>query len=209
MDIVAWNRRFVKNLLKKEKRGKMSAEAKPYTDVYRELLELPENLTGEIIAGQLHSQPRPAPRHAVAASSLGGELDGPFFKGRGGPGGWWIIDEPEIHFGDEVLVPDISGWKKARMPQLPATAYFEIPPDWVCEVLSQSTARKDRILKMPVYAEYGVSHIWLLDPVIKTLEAYELENGFWKLIGAFGENARVSIAPFHEIAIDLAVLWGE
>jgi len=105
--------------------AKMSQAVKQ-SDVYQDLLNLPENIIGEIINGELHTQPRPAPRHALASSSLGGELDGPYFKGRGGPGGWWIIDEPEIHLGDDVLVPDIAGWKKERLPKLPETAFFNV-----------------------------------------------------------------------------------
>ena len=185
----------------------MTQTANELKDAYQQLLELPENMVGEIICGQLHTQPRPAPKHAVSSSSLGGELYGPYFKGIGGPGGWWILDEPELHLGDEVLVPDLAGWKKERMPQMPETAYFEIPPDWVCEVLSQSTTRKDRILKMPIYAKFLVSYAWLIDPVVKTLEAFQLEDGFWKLIGVFAESDRVSVAPFDKIEIELIELW--
>lgn len=187
----------------------MAIASERYEDTYQALLDLPENLIGEMINGELHTQPRPSPRHALATSSLGGELDGPYFKGQGGPGGWWIIDEPEIHVGGDIIVPDISGWKKDRMPKLPETAYFELAPDWVCEVLSQSTARKDRIVKMPMYAKYNVAHLWLIDPLIKTLEVYLLESGFWKLIGTFAGNDHVSIAPFAEITIDLAGLWSD
>ena len=187
----------------------MPETAEPKRDLYRELLDLPENMVGEIINGELYSQPRPAPRHSMASSSLGDELVSPFQKGRGGPGGWWILDEPEIHLDRQVMVPDIAGWKKDRLPQLPETAWFALAPDWACEVLSPSTARKDRIVKMPVYAEHGVCHVWLIDPALKTLEAYQLEDRFWKLIGAFSENDVVSIAPFEEIAIELELLWAE
>jgi Uma2 family endonuclease len=135
-----------------------SQEAKPMsavlktTDPYDQLLNLPEHLVGEIIGGQLHTQPRPAGPHALASSSIGGELYSPFQKGRGGPGGWWIIDEPEIHFvrDVEVLVPELAGWRRERMPSLPLDHRFEVVPDWVCEVLSPSTHKKDRILKMKV-----------------------------------------------------------
>ena len=187
----------------------MSITAKSYEDVYQKLLDLPENMVGEIIGGELHTQPRPAPKHALTSSLLGAELGAPYSIGRGGPGGWWILDEPEIHLGEQVVVPDISGWKKDRMPQLPETHYFDLAPDWVCEILSPSTAKKDRIVKMPVYAKYGVKHIWLIDPILKTLETYRLENRFWKLIGSFSDQDRVSIEPFVEITIDLSVLWSE
>ncbi len=185
----------------------MPQTARQSDDLYRQLINLPETVTGEIINGELHTQPRPAPPHALAASILGGELHQPFFKGRGGPGGWWIIDEPEIHLDAEVVVPDIAGWKNDRMPALPETAFFSMPPDWVCEVLSQSTVRKDRILKMPFYARHGIPHIWLVDPLARTLEAYQLEDGFWKLIGAFSESDSISAAPFTEAVIDLSLLW--
>ena len=177
--------------------------------VHEAFLNLPENIVGEILNGELHTQPRPSPKHALAASYLGDDLVGPYGKGRGGPGGWWIIDEPEIHLNGDIMVPDMAGWKKERMPKLPETAFFGLAPDWVCEVLSLHTARKDRIEKMPLYAEYGVSHIWLIDPLIKTLEAFRLENGYWQLIGAFSEGNRVSVEPFQETMIDLASLWEE
>jgi Uma2 family endonuclease len=185
----------------------MSIRAKSRKDIYQELFDLPENMVGEIIGGELHAQPRPAPKHALASSILGAELGAPYSIGRGGPGGWWILAEPEVHLGDEVLVPDISGWKKDRMPQLPETSYFEMPPDWVCEILSPSTAKKDRTMKMPIYAKHRVNHIWLIDPDLKTLEAYRLEDRFWKLVDSFADNDVVSIEPFDDIAIDLSLLW--
>ena len=187
----------------------MPTPAERHRDLYRELLDLPEDQVGEIIAGELHVQPRPAPKHAWASSGLGADLFGPYSRGKGGPGGWWILDEPELHLGEEVLVPDIGGWKKEQMPTLPETAWFELPPDWICEILSQSTARKDRILKMPAYARHGVEHAWLLDPVLKTLEVYRQQSGLWTLIGAFSKNDRVSAAPFEDVEIELALLWGE
>jgi hypothetical protein len=125
---------------------------------YEDILALPENLVGEIIAGELHTHPRPAPRHTRAYSALGYSIGGPFDGGIGGPGGWWILDEPEIHLSEHVLVPDIAGWRRERMPELPETAWFELAPDWVCEILSPSTARTDRALKMPIYAAEGVRH---------------------------------------------------
>ena len=187
----------------------MPKTAESKRNLYQEVLDLPENMVGEIIDGELHTQPRPAPRHSLAASNLGTDIVFSYHKGRGGPGGWWILFEPEIHLDKQVVVPDIAGWKKDCLPQLPETAFFELAPDWVCEVLSPSTARKDRILKLPLYTEHGVGHAWLIDPVLKTLEAYQLEDRFWKLIGAFSEKDVVSIYPFEEIAIELTLLWVE
>lgn len=177
--------------------------------VYSDLWDLPENITGEILYGQIHTQPRPAPKHALASSSLGDELVGPFQKGRyGGPGGWWILDEPELHLEADLMVPDLAGWHKSRMPELPETAWFELAPDWVCEVLSPSTAQKDRSLKMPLYAQHGVGHVWLIDPVVRTLEAYELVDGRWVLLGTFREDQCVAIAPFEALELPIGELWG-
>jgi len=185
----------------------MHARARP--TLYEQLEALPEGLVGEILDGQLYTQPRPSGPHSLAASALGGELFGPFHRGRGGPGGWWIIDEPELHFmrDIEVDVPDIAGWHRDRMPRIPAGHRFEITPDWICEILSKSTEGKDRDIKMPIYAQYGVAHAWLLDPRSRTLEAYALENSVWREIGRFSGDVLVSVEPFEAIAIDLAVLW--
>ena len=187
-------------------------KAAPYTDhLYAELEALPEHLTGEIINGRLYAQPRPVSRHALAESSLGGELYGPYHRGRGGPGGWWILIEPEIHFvrDAEVLVPDLAGWRRERMPRLPNDHRIEVVPDWVCEILSPSTARDDRVTKMPVYARYGVPYLWLVDPLARSLEAFALEQGRWVVIGLYGDQAEANIPPFQEIALQLAELWAE
>src|ERR1700744_4250912 len=124
---------------------------------YADLLAAPENLVAEIIHGVLSTQPRPALPHTRAPSRLGAKLGGPFDLGDGGPGGWVILDEPELHLRDsDVLVPDLAGWRLRRMPRLPleATA-VELAPDWVCEVLSPSTAATDRADKLPIYAAEG------------------------------------------------------
>lgn len=179
--------------------------------LYDQLLALPDHLVGEIIAGQLHTQPRPSGQHTLAHSGLHGELDGPFHKSRGGPGGWWILFEPEVHFirDTEVVVPDLAGWRRERMPALPHDHRFEIVPDWVCEILSPSTARKDRALKLPLYARFTVPHVWLVDPLARTLEAFELRAGQWSLAGVFQENDTVAAPPFAVAPFNLAVLWGE
>jgi Uma2 family endonuclease len=176
---------------------------------YQDIVDLPEHLVGEIIDGQLYAQPRPAPRHAQASSILGGELIGPYHGGRGGPGGWWILDEPELHLGPEVLVPDLAGWRRERLPRLPETAWFELAPDWVCEVLSPATVRRDRAKKMPVYAANGIGYLWLADPDARTLEAYRNADGHWLLLQTFENGDAVSVAPFDAIAFDLAALWAD
>jgi len=177
--------------------------------LYESLEALPEGMTGEILNGQLHTQPRPDVPHAIAGSVLGAELVGPFQKGKGGPGGWWIIDEPEIHFvrNVEVMVPDLAGWRRERMPYPPEDQRCEIAPDWVCEILSPSTAGKDREVKMPLYASYGVRYAWLIDPVEHTLEAYRLDAGTWVEIGRFADADQVRIPPFEVMPIDLEDLW--
>jgi Uma2 family endonuclease len=140
---------------------------------------------------------------------LGGELNGAFQRGRGGPGGWWIWDEPEVHLvrDIEVAVPDIGGWRKERLPRIPRGHRFEVAPDWVCEILSPKTANKDRMIKMPVYAQYGVAFLWLVDPLARTLEAYALRDGRWTVIGQFQDDDRASVAPFEAVALDLGELW--
>ena len=174
---------------------------------YEDLFDLPDNLVGEIIAGQLYTHPRPAPAHTRAASGLGADLSQPFDRGRDGPGGWWILDEPELHLGEDILVPDIAGWRRERMPALPKTAWFEMAPDWVCEVLSPATARTDRVLKLPRYAAAGVAHCWLIDPDARTLEAYANQDGHWLLLGAWGGTDQAAIDPFAAITLDLSGLW--
>jgi hypothetical protein len=180
---------------------------KPAT--YADLQALPEHVVGEIVAGDLHVSPRPAAPHTVAASRLGGGLSGPFDEGRGGPGGWIILYEPELHLGDDVLVPDLAGWRRERMPRPPRTAAFTLAPDWVCEVLCPSTAALDRGIKLPVYGREGVRHIWLMDPEARTLEVFRLEGARYVLLVTHTGLARVRAEPFEALELDLSFLWGE
>ena len=175
---------------------------------YEDLLALPENLVGEILFGQLHTHPRPAPKHAQAYSALGGNLGGAYDWGKGGPGGWRILDEPELHLGGDIIVPDIAGWRRERMPALPETAWFELAPDWACEILSPSTARTDRALKMSIYARERVPHLWLVDPDARTLEVYRLQDdGHWLLLATLKEDDPVKQPPFDAITFALGSLW--
>ncbi|WP_347259320.1 Uma2 family endonuclease [Rudaea sp.] len=183
------------------------ASAAPKLATYSDLLALPANKVGEIVRGVLHSHPRPASKHARSGSMLGGKLISPFDEGRGGPGGWWIIDEPELHLDGNVLVPDLAGWRRERMPEYPDVAWFDLAPDWVCEILSPSTARYDRVQKMPVYAEAGVEFLWLVDPDLRTLEAYRREGSAWLLLGSFADQDAVRVVPFDAIALELGSLW--
>lgn len=177
--------------------------------LYEQLLNLPENLTGEIIGGELHVQPRPSGRHGAAESALGMRLGPPFKFGENGPGGWWILDEPEVHFVRDTVVaaPDLAGWRRERMPELPKDHRFEVVPDWVCEILSPSTAAKDRIKKLPLYAEYRVAHVWLVDPLARTLEAFSLREEGWLLVAALADEDAVRVAPFDAISFSLGDLW--
>ena len=177
--------------------------------LYEQLAALPEGVTGEILRGQLYAHPRPSARHGLAATSLADELVSPFQKGRGGPGGWWIIVEPELHFvyNAEVDVPDLAGWRRERMQRPPEDHRFTVVPDWVCEILSKSTASIDREFKMPIYAQFGVAYAWLLDPQARTLEAYALDAGIWREIGRFSGAESVSVAPFDAVTINLSDLW--
>jgi Uma2 family endonuclease len=187
----------------------------PPRATYADLKALPSNRVAELIGGVLHVMPRPALRHARAATRLGAKLDGPFDLDGGGPGGWLLLDEPELHFPDptepgaiDALVPDLAGWKRERMPVLPDAAYLTLAPDWICEVLSTSTSEVDRDAKMPVYAREGVGHAWLLDPIAKTLEVYTLGAGrVWGAPVRFGGAEVVHAEPFDAIGLDLSVLW--
>ncbi|MFM8331345.1 MAG: Uma2 family endonuclease [Candidatus Methylumidiphilus sp.] len=188
----------------------MSRPALRLPTLYEQLLALPEHITGEIIDGELYTQPRPAPRHCEAGSVLGMHIGPPFRLGKDGSGGWWIVDAPEIHFVRDtvVVVPDLAGWRRERMPALPEDHCFEVAPDWVCEILSASTGKKDRIKKMPLYARQGVAYAWLVDPLARTLEAFKLEQGLWVLIATLADDEPVSVAPFEAITFSLADLWG-
>ncbi len=176
---------------------------------YDDLVKLPDNLVAEIMNGELHASPKPAPPHVVAGSSLGVALGGPYFHGRGGPGGWWILDEPELHLGPDVLVPDLAGWRRARMPHPPETAFFPLAPDWVCEVLSPSTVQIDRSRKLGIYARENVAHAWLIDPLARTLEVLRLEGGRWVLMGTHVGDEVVRAEPFTETDLELRLLWSE
>jgi len=176
---------------------------------YDDLVKQPDHLVAEILDGELHASPRPAPAHAIAGSSLGVVIGGPYDHGRGGPGGWWIIDEPELHLGSDVLVPDLAGWRKARMPRRPATAYFQLAPDWVCEVLSPSTVQVDRAKKLSIYAREGIAYAWLVDPLAQTLEALRLDGGHWVLADTHAGDAVVRVEPFAAIDLELRLLWSD
>jgi Uma2 family endonuclease len=175
---------------------------------YQDLLAVPEPLVAELIDGDLLTSPRPRPRHTNAASVLGGLLFDPFRRGIGGPGGWTILDEPELHLGEDVVVPDLAGWRRERFAAVdPEVVGIKVQPDWVCEVLSPSTARIDRARKLPLYARERVGHAWLLDPVAETLESSQLTNDHWTLLATYEGAAKARVVPFDAIELDLPLLW--
>ncbi len=159
--------------------------------------------------GELRLSPRPALAHAAAASALGEELGPPFKRGRGGPGGWIILDGPELHLGADILVPDLGGWRRSRLAEVPREPYLTLAPDWVCEVLSASTEKSDRTDKLGVYAREAVSFVWLVNPDQKLLEVLRLGPDGWARVVAFRDDARVRAVPFDAIEIDLSTLWAD
>jgi Uma2 family endonuclease len=174
---------------------------------YADLEAAPEDVIAEIVDGELVTQPRPTPRHNSAAGNLTSELTGPYQKGRGGPGGWIFLFETEVKFDGDILVPDISGWRLERLSGYPETNYMTVRPDWVCEVLSASTERRDRTAKRRIYAEAGVPYLWLVDPRQQMLEAFRLVEGDWSLAGTWRSGDQVSAPPFDAISFALTDLW--
>jgi Uma2 family endonuclease len=177
---------------------------------YEDVLNAPEHMVAEILDGDLYLFPRPARAHAAATTALTEELGPPFKRGRGGPGGWIILAEPEFHFGNDVLVPDLAGWRRERMPVITTEIpYFTLAPDWACEVLSPSTAKVDRVRKLPIYAREGVTHVWLIDPVARTLEVLRRQDKSWLLVAAFDGDAKIRADPFDAIELELGILWAD
>lgn len=196
--VSSWVHRHASDMGDRAKRGA----------TYEDLLRVSEHRVAEILDGELVVSPRPGSQHTLASSSLGGALMGPFhFGGGGGPGGWVILDEPELHLGADVLVPDIAGWRRERMPELPDVAAFELAPDWICEVLSPSTGARDRADKLPIYARSGVTHAWLVDPQLRTLEVLRREGDKWVLLVTYRDEALCRAEPFDAIELALGVLW--
>lgn len=175
---------------------------------YEDLLQVPENMVAELMDGELYAWPRPSGSHTKATSVLVTVIAGPYMLGQGGPGGWWILYEPELHLptGD-VLVPDLAGWRQERMPEVPENHIFDITPDWVCEALSASNERVDRVKKMPIYARSGVQHAWLVDVRAEFVEVKRLVNGVWTDIAVFAGDDKMRAEPFEAIEIPLSLLW--
>lgn len=184
------------------------AEPAKRNAAYDDLWAVPPHLVAEIVYGNLVTHPRPAPPHILSATSLAEELVGPFQKGRGGgPGGWVFGEEPELHLGPHIVVPELAGWRRERLSHLPETAFIELAPDWVCELLSPSTVAHDRGAKRRIYGAQGVKHLWLLDPVVRLLEVLELRNGQWVFIDTFVDDMNVCAPPFEAVTFPIAGLW--
>ena len=178
---------------------------KPAT--YADLERVPAHLVAEILFGHLVTHPRPVRRHGGASSVLGMALGSPFQLGIGGPGGWVFVDEPELHLGPHVAVPDIAGWRRERVTEPADKPYFEVAPDWICEILSPRTEKYDKGDKRRIYALYGVEHLWHLDPRTKLLEVFRRQDKNWLLTHTFQDEEDVSAPPFDAISFSLDNLW--
>ncbi|MCV0396845.1 MAG: Uma2 family endonuclease [Rhizobiaceae bacterium] len=174
---------------------------------YADIEAAPEHLVAEIIDGELLTHPRPSPRHSGTANAVSAKLTDPFQWGGSGPGGWVFFVEPELKIGQNIVVPDVAGWRRERLAGYPETNFFDVVPDWVCEILSASTERRDRGVKKRVYAMGDVAYLWLIDPRLQMLEAFELRDGSWMDVGTWNSADEVRAPPFHAISFSLADLW--
>lgn len=182
-----------------------------HPDVEAAYANPPPGLVSEILHGVLAMSPRPAVPHGRFAKKLGTRLYGPFDEGTGGPGGWYFVDEPELHLGmrPDKMQPDLAGWRRERAGAVLHASAVTTAPDWVCEVLSPSTATHDRDVKLPLYAEHGVAFAWLVDPIARVLEAFVLHRGRWQPLGVWREDALARVAPFDALPIARDRLWPE
>jgi Uma2 family endonuclease len=183
------------------------AKVKARAATYEDLLRADPNLVAEIIDGELITSPRPAFPHERAAGALYSRLRSAFDDGDSGPGGWWILHEPEIRLGANFVVPDVAGWRRETTQSFPLAGAIETAPDWVCEVLSPSNESRDRRLKMPLYARHGVEWAWIVDPIEQLIEVSRLSEGHWLNVATYGGDETVRIAPFDAMEISLSRLW--
>jgi Uma2 family endonuclease len=173
---------------------------------YDDLVRVPEHYVAEMFDGELYASPRPALPHARAAGVLYAKL-GDYFDFGDGPAEWLLYIEPELHFGHDVLVPDLAGWRRERLPALPIDAYLTLPPDWICEVVSPSTEHIDRGKKLRIYAREGVANAWLVDPLRQALEVLVLESGSLRQIEEHQGDVSIRAGPFDAFELELRALW--
>jgi len=174
---------------------------------YEDILGSPPHVVAELIEGVLYQSPRPTNLHARASSRVGAEIMPPFDGGKGGPGGWIILIEPEVHLGANVLVPDVAGWRRTTLPELPDAPFLDVRPDWVCEVASPSTRALDRGKKLSVYERSGVPHVWLIEPLDRLLEVLELDGETYRIIDRADGDTPRRLRPFDAIEFDVGALW--
>jgi Uma2 family endonuclease len=177
---------------------------------YEDLCRVPDTMVAEILDGELYATPRPASPHTHAGSAIGADLHSAFERRPGepgGPGGWWLLIEPELHLGPDVVVPDVAGWRRERMPVMPNAPFFTLAPDFICEIASPRRGRIDRVKKLPIYAREGVANVWIVDPLEQTLEVLRLEAGRWVLLVTHGGDERVRPEPFAAVELDLTRWW--
>jgi Uma2 family endonuclease len=180
---------------------------KPKQATYRDVLNAPDTMVAEVVQGDLYLSPRPGKAHGHAETRLGTLLDGPFGIGRGGPGGWIIITEPELHLGAEIVVPDLAGWRRDRAPMVGDEPFFTVVPDWVCEIVSPRTGRLDRVKKVPLYAAKQVPYVWIIDPGQRSLEVFRNESGRLSLISTHSDQEEARAEPFGDVPLELKLLW--
>ena len=185
----------------------MAADPARRFAAYEDVLRAPSHLVAEILNGELYTSPRPAGPHAEAASVLGMDLGGAFHRGRGGPGGWIILYEHELHLQRDILVPDLGGWRRARLSAVPSSAFIDLAPDWAGEVISPGSERIDRERKLPIYARERVPNVWLVDPLERMVEVYRLDGETYRLIVTRGGTDKVHLEPFAEFELELEALW--
>ena len=177
---------------------------------YQDLLDLPEDTHAEVLSGTIVTTPSPLPKHAKVQGALRSFIGKPYDDddGFGGPGGWWIFPEVDVQLGPhDVVRPDLAGWRRKRLADPAETRPILIPPDWVCEVLSPSTATRDRVDKSQLYAAHGVAFYWLVDPDSRTLETFRLSDGHWTLSGTFHDGHVARIPPFEEVELHIGRLF--
>jgi Uma2 family endonuclease len=173
-----------------------------FEELYAELRALPEGMTGEILEpGVLRTMSRPGKRHRQVAKRCERSLDR--FDENVGGAGWWIEDEAEVRLPNgRLAVPDLSGWRIERVPELPDENPISILPDWCCEVISPTSARDDRAVKLPLYARSGVAWVWLIDPLIRLVEVFETAGGRPVLVETAQDEDIKALPPFNaEIAV--------